>query len=103
MTRSKQPRHGSARMSATLTRARQVALGNGLRFVYTGNVHDEDGASTNCHACGERIIGRDWYRLTGWKLTDKGSCAGCGAPCAGVFQGPPGEWGARRLPIALTT
>ncbi|MDH5538467.1 MAG: AmmeMemoRadiSam system radical SAM enzyme, partial [Rhizobacter sp.] len=30
----------------TLTRARRIALGNGLHFVYTGNVHDTDGGST---------------------------------------------------------
>ena len=28
----------------------RIALANGLRYVYTGNVHDEDGGSTVCHA-----------------------------------------------------
>ena len=37
---------------ATLTRARDIALRHGLRYVYTGNVHDEAGQSTYCHACG---------------------------------------------------
>ena len=32
--------------AATLTRARQIAIKNGLHFVYTGNVHDSEGAST---------------------------------------------------------
>jgi pyruvate formate lyase activating enzyme len=73
-----------------------------LRYVYTGNVHDEAGGSTTCHVCGARLIGRDWYRLTVWGLTDDGRCRRCGAPCAGVFDGPPGNWGARRLPVRMS-
>jgi pyruvate formate lyase activating enzyme len=86
---------------ATLTRARKIALANGLRYAYTGNVHDENGSSTFCHACGERLIGRDWYVLTDWNLTPEGNCTACGTPCAGRFAGPPGTWGARRLPVRL--
>jgi pyruvate formate lyase activating enzyme len=87
--------------ASTLKRARHIALGNGIRYAYTGNVHDEDGGSTFCHACGERLIGRDWFVLTEWNLTPEGTCANCGTPCAGVFQGAPGTWGARRLPVRL--
>jgi pyruvate formate lyase activating enzyme len=85
----------------TLTRARQIALANGLRYVYTGNVHDHEGGSTYCHACGERLIGRDWYVLSEWNLTDDGCCRFCDTPCAGRFEGPAGRWGARRLPVRL--
>src|SRR3990172_3279806 len=38
--------------AATLTRAREIALANGLLYVYTGNVHVPAGQSTYCHACG---------------------------------------------------
>lgn len=86
---------------ATLTRARRIALANGVRYAYTGNVHDEDGGSTWCHACGERLIGRDWYVLKEWNLTPEGNCAACGTPCAGRFQPRPGAWGARRVPVRL--
>jgi len=86
---------------ATLTRARRIALKNGLRYVYTGNVHDEAGGSTYCHGCGRRVIGRDWYEITDWRLDACGRCARCGTACAGVFDGPPGGWGARRLPVRL--
>lgn len=85
----------------TLTRARRIAKANGLRYVYTGNVHDPDGGSTYCHQCGEKLIGRDWYVLSDYNLTDDGHCRFCGTPCAGVFDGPPGRWGARRLPVRL--
>jgi pyruvate formate lyase activating enzyme len=86
---------------ATLSRARRIALGNGLRYAYTGNVHDEAGGSTFCHACGERLIGRDWYVLTGWNLTPEGACGRCGTPLPGRFEAEPGRWGARRLPVRL--
>jgi pyruvate formate lyase activating enzyme len=86
---------------ATLSRARDIALRNGLRYVYTGNVHDEAGQSTYCHACGEQVIGRDWYRITAWRLTPEGACASCGATCAGVFDARPGVWGQRRMPVRL--
>jgi pyruvate formate lyase activating enzyme len=85
----------------TLSRAREIARGYGLRYVYTGNVHDERGGRTHCHACGEPLIGRDWYVLTHWNLDPDGCCGSCGEPCAGVFDGPPGTWGARRLPVQL--
>jgi pyruvate formate lyase activating enzyme len=86
--------------SATLSRARELALGNGLRYVYTGNVHDRSGQSTYCHACGALLVERDWYELGVWNLRD-GCCGSCGASCAGVFERRPGSWGSRRLPVRL--
>ena len=80
--------------SETLTRARRIAVKNGVRYAYTGNVHDTRGGSTYCHSCGEVLVGRDWYVLSTWNLTDEGACTSCGAPCAGVFDGKPGTWGA---------
>ncbi len=93
---------------ATLARARQIAMRNGVRYAYTGNVHDESGGSTYCHECGERLIGRDWYELTGWNLDQghdagAGACANCGATCAGVFESEPGDWGRRRRPIRIAS
>jgi pyruvate formate lyase activating enzyme len=86
---------------STLKRARAIARKSGLRYVYTGNVHDEDGGSTYCHQCGERLIGRDWYVLSDWNLGEGGRCVRCGAVCAGVFETRPGHWGSRRLPVRL--
>ena len=83
---------------ATLSRARQIGMGNGLRYIYTGNVHDEAGGTTHCPACGAAVIGRDWYRLTTWGLSN-GRCTACGAAVPGVFEPAPGRWGARRLPV----
>ncbi|HEX5132330.1 MAG TPA: AmmeMemoRadiSam system radical SAM enzyme [Candidatus Krumholzibacteria bacterium] len=85
----------------TLTRARRIALDHGLHYVYVGNVHDEDGSSTYCHSCGEKLIGRDWYQLTAWQLDDAGACKKCGTPVPGVFEARPGTWGARREAIDM--
>ena len=87
--------------AATLTRARKLARDAGLRYVYTGNVHDVDGGSTYCHQCGTRVIERDWYVLRNWRLDEHGACLNCGTPCAGRFDGPPGNWGARRQPVYI--
>ena len=86
---------------STLTRAREIAMKNGVRYAYTGNIYDPDGGSTYCHKCGEKIIGRDWYALGSWNLDDRGACKFCGARCAGRFHSKPGHWGARRQPVFL--
>jgi pyruvate formate lyase activating enzyme len=85
----------------TLRRARRIALGKGLHHVYVGNVHDEEGDSTYCQECGGLLIGRDWYELTHWGLDAGGRCRVCGTPPPGVFEGAPGSWGPRRVPLRL--
>ena len=87
--------------AATLKRARRIAMENGLRYVYTGNVHDAEGGSTWCHGCGALLIERDWYVLGKWNLTGDGACKSCGARCPGVFEPRPGSWGAKREPVRL--
>jgi pyruvate formate lyase activating enzyme len=87
--------------AATLSRARSIAVANGIRHAYTGNVFDAEGQSTYCPGCGERVIERDWYTLGAYRLTDGGRCRACGTPIAGVFSGSPGSWGPRRLPVRL--
>ncbi|HSR66566.1 MAG TPA: AmmeMemoRadiSam system radical SAM enzyme [Acidobacteriota bacterium] len=86
---------------ATLSRARRIALANGIRYAYTGNVHDSEGQSTYCHRCGARLIERDWYSLGEWNLTAQGCCAQCGEACAGCFETGPGNWGPRRQAVRL--
>lgn len=70
---------------ATLTRARAIARKRGLRYVYTGNVRDTEGASTSCHACGRRVIGRDGFRITEQHVSARGTCTFCGAALPGVW------------------
>jgi pyruvate formate lyase activating enzyme len=86
---------------ATLARARAIGLANGLRYVYTGNVHDPVGESTWCHGCGSRLIGRSGYTVTHWALSDEARCRQCGEPCAGILEATPGTWGPRRQPVLI--
>ena len=85
---------------ATLIRARQQALDAGIRFAYVGNVHDYDRESTWCPSCGERLVGRDWYELSDYRI-HQGACDRCGQAIPGVFEDRPGVWGRRRLPLRV--
>jgi len=84
--------------ASTLAKARKIAKQNGLRYVYSGNVHDLAGDATICPDCGEVLIQRDWYKLLSWNL-DGDKCANCGCVIAGVFEKEPGDWGAKRAPL----
>ena len=85
----------------TLYRARRIAIEHGLRYAYVGNVHDLGRASTYCHVCGQRVIARDWHEIRAWELDDSGRCLSCGTEVAGVFEGPAGDWGRKRVPVRL--
>ncbi len=87
--------------AATLSRARRIAMGNGVHFAYTGNVHDAEGGSTWCPSCGELLIERDWYRLGRWAVDGHGCCSRCGHAVPGRFGAAPGQFGARRIPVRL--
>ena len=85
----------------TLERARRIALDHGLDYVYTGNVHDRSGGSTWCPQCRALLIERDWYEIGGYALTDDGHCRRCGHLIPGLFDGPAGHWGSRRLAVKV--
>ncbi len=86
---------------STLKRARSIAIMNGLKYVYTGNVHDREGDTTYCYECGEELIVRDWYEIKRCLLAESGKCPNCNSVCAGVFDSSPGNWGSKRVPITL--
>ncbi len=87
----------------TLIRARNIGIKNGLRYCYTGNVHDICGGSTFCHQCGALLIERDWYELGKWRLDEHGNCQECGSALPGVFDNKPGSWGRRRMPVKIAS
>jgi pyruvate formate lyase activating enzyme len=89
---------------ATLTGARAIAKEIGLRYVYTGNVHDRAGGTTYCPACNAPVIERDWYAISpvGLRVSDgKGSCRACGGAIAGVFDRPVHDSDGRRRGLGL--
>ena len=88
---------------ATLTRARRIAMDEGLQFVYTGNVHDREGGTTFCPGCREALIVRDWHRIEDYRVTADGKCGKCATPIPGRFEGfeMKRQVGRRRIPVAI--
>src|SRR5207248_3119592 len=61
-----------------LTRAREIGLARGMRYVYLGNVFDHPGTHTYCPACGARAVTRMGMTTRIESLRPDGGCAGCG-------------------------
>lgn len=94
-------RDTAATPAATLSRARAIAVKNGVHYAFTGNIRDPGGQATYCDNCQALLIGRDQYEITAWHLTADGKCDRCGRPCAGVFKSSPGRWGSERMPVSM--
>ncbi|MEC4682326.1 MAG: AmmeMemoRadiSam system radical SAM enzyme [Nitrospirota bacterium] len=86
---------------STLTRSREIAKGEGLRYVYTGNVHDSEGGTTYCPGCRAPLIIRDWYQIDRYDLSRDGRCSHCGQMIAGRFGDYDPSFGNRRIPVAI--
>ena len=86
---------------ATLVRARNIALKQGLHYVYTGNVHNIEGDTTFCPNCQAPLIVRDWYQINDYRLTASGHCPDCGSAVAGRFDAKGGHFGRHRIPVML--
>ena len=79
----------------------RIALENGVRYAYTGNIVDRDGDTTFCPGCGVAAVIRNWFDILCYQLDDVGRCTSCGYQIAGVYEGPVGTWGRRRQPLRL--
>ena len=86
---------------ATLSQARRIAMDAGLRYVYTGNVHDTEGGTTFCPGCHAALIERDWYNIRHYDLPDDGRCPHCQTSIAGRFGKFGKPFGAQRIPVRL--
>lgn len=80
--------------------AHEIARRAGLKYPYTGNIHDRKRQSTYCPGCGRIVIERDGYYLGVYALAG-GRCKHCGTKIAGRFDAEPGNWGGRRLPVRI--
>jgi pyruvate formate lyase activating enzyme len=85
----------------TLVRARNIARQAGLRYVYTGNVHNTEGDTTFCPTCGAALIRRDWYLILDYQLDETGHCPNCGSAIAGRYAATCGHFGRQRIPILM--
>jgi len=69
----------------TLKRARVIAMSQGLNYVYTGNVQDEEGSTTFCPKCHKPVIKRHGFYTYDIYLRN-GKCKSCNAKIAGVWR-----------------
>ena len=67
---------------STLHRARKIALNEGIKFCYVGNIHDPEGQTTYCPNCKSILIERDWHSVFQNKIKD-GRCPRCGMEIPG--------------------
>ena len=69
----------------TLSRARDIARSEGVRYVYVGNLHGHPGNSTYCAGCGSRQIRRMGFSLLDNRVAS-GRCSRCRKPIPGVWR-----------------
>jgi pyruvate formate lyase activating enzyme len=84
------PRHRLANLPPTpkssLVNARRIALEQGVRYVYIGNVMGTEGSNTYCHNDGTLLIRRVGYRILENHLAPGGRCPTCNTRIPGVWQ-----------------
>lgn len=69
----------------TLRTAREIALSEGLRYVYIGNLPGDEGENTFCPGCNQLVIQRVGYQILKNNLKN-GACSKCGTKIAGVWK-----------------
>jgi pyruvate formate lyase activating enzyme len=69
----------------SLKRARLIAMSEGLNYVYTGNVDDEEGSTTFCPKCKKALIKRRGFYTYELNIRN-GKCKFCRKAIAGVWK-----------------
>jgi pyruvate formate lyase activating enzyme len=69
----------------TLETAREIAMSEGLNYVYVGNVASKEGQNTYCPGCKRLLIERSGYTILQNKLK-QGHCPDCEREIYGVWE-----------------
>jgi pyruvate formate lyase activating enzyme len=69
----------------TLDTARQIAMEEGLHYVYIGNILSAEGQNTYCPSCKKLLIERSGYTILQNRLS-LGRCPDCSQKIYGVWQ-----------------
>ena len=75
----------------TLARARNIALEEGLKYVYTGNRPGDPGENTYCPKCGEKVIERFGMEMVENKLVNGNRCPACKEKLPIIFDWKKGR------------
>lgn len=78
-------RHLPPTSEKTLDMAREIAISEGLDYVYIGNISSERGQNTYCPSCKVLLIERSGYTILQNRLKD-GRCPDCGKEIYGVWK-----------------
>jgi pyruvate formate lyase activating enzyme len=70
---------------STLEQFRDIAMKEGIHYVYLGNVPGHDGCNTYCHNCKEILIEREGYILKQFNIKN-GKCQNCKTPIPGRWE-----------------
>ena len=69
----------------TLDMAREIAISEGIDYIYIGNIRSKAGQNTYCPGCSGLIIERSGYTILQNRLKD-GCCPDCGREIYGVWK-----------------
>lgn len=69
----------------TLDTARQIAMAEGMKYVYIGNIASRNGQNTYCPKCKKMLIERSGFTVLQNRLKD-GACPDCGEKIYGVWK-----------------
>jgi len=69
---------------STLIRLRELAMAEGVRYVYVGNIPGHKGNNTYCHNCKRLLIKREGYFITTYNL-ESNRCKFCKTVIPGVW------------------
>ncbi len=69
----------------TLYRIRKQAMDTGLKYIYVGNIMDDEASNTYCHNCHSLLIKRSWYS-TEIKNLQNGQCSKCHTRIPGIYN-----------------
>ena len=83
------PEYKLTQLSATpigvLTMAREIAISEGIKYVYIGNVPGLDAQNTYCPKCHDLVVERHGFSVLQKNLV-KGCCSKCGEKLPGIWQ-----------------
>ena len=69
----------------TLEKAKDIALAEGLKFVYIGNVPGNNATDTSCPQCHKMLVERSGYNITKIDIAG-GKCKHCDAEIPGLWN-----------------
>jgi pyruvate formate lyase activating enzyme len=73
--------------AAVLTKYRELAMKEGIRYVYVGNVPNHEGNNTYCHNCGKLLVERKGYYIPTYNINNS-RCRFCNTEIPGVWTAP---------------